>query len=153
VGPLATIYHVYSTSQAITDNATPIPLWVLVFGGICIDLGLVMYGYNVMRSLGNKITYHSPSRGFCMEFGTTLTVLTASKLGVPVSTTHCITGATAAVGLCNDGDNGSFRERAKALNWKLLGWCFFSWIITLPMAGTVAGLIFSFAVHAPKLVR
>lgn len=72
-----------------------------------------------MRTLGNRITYQSPSRGFSLELGTSLTIITASKLGLPISTTHCVTGATTAVGLCNGN--------AKALNWRLLGLCFFSW--------------------------
>lgn len=72
-----------------------------------------------MRALGNRITYHTPSRGFSMELGASLTVLTASKLGIPVSTTHCITGATVGVGLCN----GTY----KAINLKLLAWIFFGW--------------------------
>lgn len=56
-----------------------------------------------MATLGNNITYMSPSRGFSVSLGTSLTVLTCSKLGLPVSTTHCITGATTAVGLCSGG--------------------------------------------------
>ncbi|RIA79341.1 phosphate transporter [Glomus cerebriforme] len=143
VGPLSTIYLIYSTGAVDPSGLTPTPLWVLALGGAAIDVGLIFYGYHVMRSLGNQITYHSPSRGFSMELGTSLTVLTASKIGFPISTTHCITGATAGVGLCN----GKF----KALNWKLLAWCFFSWMLTLPAAGTIAGLLFAFATHSPKL--
>nr|CAG8435337.1 12328_t:CDS:2 [Entrophospora candida]CAG8436726.1 3095_t:CDS:2 [Entrophospora candida] len=143
VGPLATIYLIYTTGAVDPAGVTPVPIWILALGGIAIDVGLVTYGYHVMRSLGNEITYHSPSRGFSMELGTSLTVLTASKLGLPISTTHCITGATAGVGLCNGN--------VKALNWKLLAWCLFSWIITLPIAGCTAGLIFAFVANAPKI--
>ncbi|KAK9767322.1 hypothetical protein K7432_002983 [Basidiobolus ranarum] len=144
VGPLSTIYYIWSTATIDVEGKTPVPLWVLAMGGLFIDIGLITYGYKIMRSLGNKITYHSPSRGFSMELGSCLTVLTASKIGLPVSTTHCITGATAAVGLCN----GS----AKTINWRMLAWCFFSWFLTLPAAGLVAGLLFSFASYAPKLI-
>ncbi|ORY01008.1 phosphate transporter [Basidiobolus meristosporus CBS 931.73] len=142
VGPLSTVYYIWSTATVDLSGKTPVPLWILALGGVFIDIGLLTFGYNIMRSLGNKITYHSPSRGFSMELGSCLTVLTASKIGLPVSTTHCITGATTAVGLCN----GS----AKTINWRMIGWCFFSWILTLPCAGLVAGLIFSFAAYAPK---
>ncbi|ORX89592.1 phosphate transporter [Basidiobolus meristosporus CBS 931.73] len=143
VGPLSTVYHVWSTATVDISGKTPVPLWVLAMGGVAIDLGLITYGYNIMRTLGNKITYHSPTRGFSMELGSSLTVLTASKIGLPVSTTHCITGATAAVGLCNG--------TASSLNWRIIAWCFLSWILTLPFAGLVAGLLFSFAAYAPKL--
>ncbi|CAJ0641058.1 57_t:CDS:2 [Entrophospora sp. SA101] len=143
VGPLATIYLIYTSGAVDPTGVTPVPIWILALGGIAIDIGLITYGYHVMRSLGNEITYHSPSRGFSMELGTSLTVLTASKLGLPVSTTHCITGATAGVGLCNGN--------VKALNWKLLAWCFFSWVLTLPIAGCTAGLIFAFVANAPKI--
>ncbi|KAK9701860.1 hypothetical protein K7432_011531 [Basidiobolus ranarum] len=144
VGPLSTIYYVWSTATVDVSGKTAVPLWILAMGGVFIDIGLLTYGYNIMRTLGNKITYHSPSRGFSMELGSCLTVLTASQIGLPVSTTHCITGATAAVGLCN----GS----AKTINWRMIAWCFFSWILTLPCAGLVAGLLFSFAAYAPKLI-
>ncbi|KAK9712069.1 hypothetical protein K7432_007393 [Basidiobolus ranarum] len=144
VGPLSTVYHVWSTAVVDISGKTPVPLWVLAMGGVAIDIGLVTYGYNIMRTLGNKITYHSPTRGFSMELGSSLTVLTASKIGLPVSTTHCITGATAAVGLCNG--------TTSSLNWRLIAWCFLSWILTLPFAGLVAGLLFSFAAYAPKLI-
>ncbi|CAI2181516.1 12932_t:CDS:2 [Funneliformis geosporum] len=143
VGPLSVIYLIYESGAVDVSGKTPVPIWVLALGGFAIDMGLIFYGYHVMRSLGNKITYHSPSRGFAMELGTSLTVLTASKIGLPVSTTHCITGATAAVGLCNGN--------AKSLNWKLLGWCFFSWVLTLPVAATISGGIFAFASNAPSL--
>lgn len=80
-----------------------VPTWILACGGIAIDIGLLTYGYKVMATLGNNITYMSPSRSFSVSLGTSPTVLTCSKLGLPVSTTHCITGATTAVGLCSGG--------------------------------------------------
>ncbi|KAI9296212.1 PHO4-domain-containing protein [Neoconidiobolus thromboides FSU 785] len=128
IGPLSVVYNIWQSGTI--NKEIPVPLWVVVFGGIAIDLGLCTYGYNIFKALGTKITYVSPSRGFSMELGTSLTVITASKIGLPVSTTHCITGATAAVGLCN----GS----ASSLNWRMLGWCFFSWFLTLPFSGLTA---------------
>jgi sodium-dependent phosphate transporter len=144
IGPLSVVYGIWDTGKADVSGKTPVPLWILAYGGLAIDAGLLLYGYHVMRSLGNRITYHSPSRGFSMELGASLTVVTASKIGLPISTTHCITGATIGVGLCN-GSLG-------ALNWPLIAWCFFSWILTLPVAGTIAGVVFAFAANAPKLL-
>jgi sodium-dependent phosphate transporter len=90
-----------------------------------------------MRALGNKICYHSPSRGFCMDLSAMFTVLMLSKLGVPVSTTHCKSGATSAVGLAS---SGSFA----AVNWRMLAVILFGWIVTVPAAGVgVRGSEFS----------
>ncbi|KAI8090917.1 phosphate transporter, partial [Gilbertella persicaria] len=141
VGPLSAVYDIWQTAQVDVSGKTPVPIWVLAYGGAAIDLGLATYGYNIMRSLGNNIILFTPTRGFSAELGAALTVLTCSKLGLPVSTTHCITGATAAVGLCNG--------KLSAVNWKMLTWCFFSWILTLPAAGLVAGLLFSFCAYGP----
>ncbi|CAO3578486.1 unnamed protein product [Absidia cylindrospora] len=144
VGPLASIFDLWQTGVVDVSGKVAVPIWILAYGGAAIDLGLLTMGYKVMRKMGNNITYFTPSRGFCAELGAALTVLTCSKLGLPVSTTHCITGATAGVGLCN----GNWR----AVNWKMLGWCFFSWIVTLPAAGLMAGLLFAFGSNAPNLV-
>ena len=92
--------------------------WILAFGGLSIGLGFLLYGYHLMRSLGNNLTSHSPSRGYCMEFGASITVLIASRIGLPISTTQCITGATIAIGMLS-GIN--------AVNWRRFGAIFFSW--------------------------
>lgn len=68
-----------------------------------------------------------------MELGAALAVLTASFIGIPVSTTQCITGATTAVALCNGN--------TKAMNWKLLVFLFGSWVLTVPISGTIAGCL------------
>ncbi|KAI7896671.1 solute carrier family 20, partial [Mucor mucedo] len=144
VGPLSSVYQIWKTAEVDLTNKVPVPLWILAYGGFAIDVGLATYGYKIMRVLGNNITLFTPTRGFSAELGAALTVLTCTKLGLPVSTTHCITGATAAVGLCNG--------KMSAVNWKMLAWCFFSWILTLPVAGLGAGLLFSFAAYAPSIL-
>ncbi|ORX97194.1 phosphate transporter [Basidiobolus meristosporus CBS 931.73] len=133
-GPLSTIYYTWRTGGIDIGNVTPVPLWILALGGIAIDFGLFTYGYKIMRSLGNQLTFHSPSRGFSIELGSCLTVLTCSKLGAPISTTQCVTGATAAVGLCNN--------TLGALNWRLVSWCFFSWVLTIPCSALMTIAIF-----------
>ncbi|KAF9972808.1 hypothetical protein BGZ73_004013 [Actinomortierella ambigua] len=120
VGPLATIYYIWKHGSVDITGTSPVPAWVLAFGGVAIDIGLLTYGYKVMATLGNKITYLSPSRGFSATLGTSLTVLTCSKLGLPVSTTHCITGSTTSVGLCSGAG-------LKSINWKVLGFIAVSW--------------------------
>jgi len=132
IGPLSAVYAVYTTGTV--NSKSGIDYGVLFYGGVCLDLGLILMGHQIMMVLGNKLTYQTPSRGFCMEIGAMFTVLVFSKLGVPVSTTHCITGATTGVGLCN-GD-------LRAINWKLIFIICTGWVVTCPAAGIVTGLIF-----------
>lgn len=140
IGPYTTIYFIWSTAQ-ISDKV-PVPLWILAFGGAGIVLGLWTYGYNIMRALGNKITLHSPSRGFSMELGAAITVILATKLALPVSTTQCITGATVGVGLCN----GTWRT----INWRMVAWIYMGWIITLPCSGIISGCLMGIILNAPR---
>ncbi|RPA95113.1 phosphate transporter [Choiromyces venosus 120613-1] len=139
-GPLATIYLVWQTG--IVDKKSPVPLWVLAYGGASIVIGLWTYGYNIMRNLGNRLTLQSPSRGFSIELGSAVTVLLATRLSLPISTTQCIIGATMGVALCN-GDY-------KALNWRMVAWCYAGWILTLPVAGTISGCFMGIIINAPR---
>jgi solute carrier family 20 (sodium-dependent phosphate transporter) len=141
IGPLSTIYYVWVNNK-IPGSNSPVELWQLAYGGAMISLGLWFYGYNIMRVLGNNLTYQSPSRGFCMDVGSAITVIIASKEGFPVSTTQCITGATVGVGIAN----GDWRS----VNWKLFLKIFAGWVITLPAAGLIAGCIFGFVAYSPS---
>jgi solute carrier family 20 (sodium-dependent phosphate transporter) len=142
IGPLSTIYFVYQNNKVPGTNAA-VELWQLAFGAAGIVLGLWFYGFNIMRALGNNLTYQSPSRGFCMDVGSAITVLIASKEGFPISTTQCITGATVGVGIAN----GEWR----AVNWWLFAKIFAGWAVTLPVAGTIAGVIYAFIAYGPRL--
>jgi len=146
IGPLCVIYQIWNEGADCIrlGKKTPVPLWILCVGGIFIDLGLATYGYKVMRSLGNHLTHHTPSRGFSMELGNSLTILTASFIGMPVSSTQSVTGATAFVGVVAS-------QSFKGLNWKLLAWCFLSWFITVPAAAIVSFCFMSMFVHAPTM--
>ncbi|KAK1749802.1 phosphate-repressible phosphate permease [Echria macrotheca] len=140
IGPFATVYAVWQTGVAKTENE--VPVWALCFGGAAIVLGLLTYGYHVMRNLGNRLTLISPSRGFCMELATAVTVLAASRLKLPVSTTQCITGATVGVGLVN----GDWR----GINVRLILWIYFGWIITVPVAAVISGSLMGIIINAPR---
>jgi sodium-dependent phosphate transporter len=140
IGPYTTIYFIWSTAKISTK--VPVPLWILAFGGAGIVVGLWTYGYNIMRALGNKITLHSPARGFSMELGAAITIIMATKLALPVSTTQCITGATVGVGLCN----GTWRT----INWRMVAWIYFGWFITLPCAGIISGCLMGIVLNAPR---
>lgn len=140
IGPYTTIYFIWSTGKLSTK--VPVPLWILAFGGAGIVIGLWTYGYNIMRALGNKITLHSPSRGFSMELGAAITIIMATKLALPVSTTQCITGATVGVGLCN----GTWRT----INWRMVAWIYMGWFVTLPCAGLISGCLMGIILNAPN---
>jgi phosphate/sulfate permease len=90
IGPWTTEYITWKTG--VSSAKVPTPTWIRAVGGLGLGIGFWTYGYHLMRNLGNKITQHSPIRGYSMELGTGITVLLASRLAIPVSTTQCITG-------------------------------------------------------------
>ncbi|KAK9897722.1 sodium:inorganic phosphate symporter [Cystobasidium minutum MCA 4210] len=141
VGPWAVIYQAWHTGVVQGKNSV-VPVWILAVAAVALVLGLATYGYNIIRVLGNKITYHSPSRGSSMELAAAITVILASQYGLPVSTTMCITGATVGVGLC--------QGNLKAVNWKAVGWIFLGWVLTIPIVGTLSGCLMGIILNAPR---
>lgn len=141
VGPWSAVYQTYLEGEVSTE--APTPVWFLVVAGLLLGIGFWVYGFFIVRALGNRITQMSPTRGFSVELGAAITVLLASRLGLPVSTTQCLTGASMGVALMNY-DLG-------AVNWKQLVWIFSGWVLTLPCAGLVSGLICLMALNTPHL--
>ncbi len=133
VGPLAAINSVIQSGGEIASKA-PLPSWILLLGGIGIVVGLATYGFKVMATIGKKITELTPSRGFAAELGAATTVVFASTWGLPISTTHTLVGAVLGVGLARG---------IGALNLKVVGNIFMSWVVTLP-AGAGLAIIFFF---------
>ena len=140
IAPFTTAYEVWSHGEV--GDTVAVPVWILCFGGAAIVLGLLTYGYHVMRTLGNRLTLISPSRGFCMELASATTILLATRLALPVSTTQCITGATVGVGLAN----GDWR----CINPKLVAWIYMGWLITVPVTGLLAGCLMGLMLNAPS---
>ncbi|KAL2857079.1 phosphate transporter [Aspergillus pseudoustus] len=140
VGPWAVLYSAWTTGKP-SESKAEVPVWQLAVLAIMISIGLITYGYNIMKVMGNKITYHSPSRGCSMELGAAITVLVFSQYKLPVSTSMCITGATIGVGLCNG--------TIKAINWQRVGLLGLGWIMTIPIAGTLAGCLMGLMLNAP----
>ncbi|KAI9903799.1 hypothetical protein N3K66_000328 [Trichothecium roseum] len=141
VGPYATIFQIWQ-SGALEGSKSSVPVWILCFGGAGIALGIWTYGYNIIKVLGNRLTLHSPSRGFSMELGAAVTIILATRLKLPVSTTQCITGATVGVGLCS----GTWRS----INWRMVAWIYMGWIVTLPIAGIISGCLCGIIINAPR---
>lgn len=80
IGPYATIHQIWSEGALPKGGKADVPIWILVFGGACLVIGLWTYGYNIMKNLGNRLTLQSPSRGFSMELGSAITVILATRL-------------------------------------------------------------------------
>ena len=131
IGPVAAVLDVIKNG-AISDSAQ-VPPWLLAFGGIGIVIGLATWGWRVIETIGKKITELTPTRGFCAEFGAATTILLASKLGLPISTTHCLVGAVLGVGLARG---------MKALNLGMLKEIILSWVITIPSSAVMSIFIF-----------
>ena len=132
IGPLAAVYGLVQSGGEIAQKSA-MPFWILVLGGCGIIFGLATYGYKVMQTVGTKITELTPTRGFCATMAAAITVVLASRLGLPVSTTHIAVGAVIGVGLARG---------IGAIDLRVIGGIFISWIITLPVGGVLAALIF-----------
>lgn len=141
VGPLAAIWYIYQ-NDAVASKIE-VPAWILALGGAGIVIGLATYGIKIMEVLGKKITFISPSRGFAAELATALVVSFASKYGLPISSTQCITGAVVGISLCD--------KNLKDLNWKIMGKIFLSWIFTIIVTGSISAAVFSQGVYSPNM--
>ena len=132
VGPLAAVYGLVQSGGEVAQKSA-LPIWILLLGGFGIVVGLATYGFKVMRTIGTKITELTPTRGFCATMAAAATVVLASRTGMPVSTTHIAVGAVMGVGLARG---------IGALDLRVIGGIVVSWIVTLPIGGILAALIF-----------
>jgi PiT family inorganic phosphate transporter len=134
VGPLAAIVGVIESGGAMAVGAkSAVPSWILLLGAVGIVIGLATYGYKVIATIGKQITELTPSRGFAAELATATTVVGASAIGLPISTTHTLVGAVLGVGLARG---------IGALNLGVIGKIFMSWLITLPVGAALSILFF-----------
>jgi PiT family inorganic phosphate transporter len=132
VGPLAAVASTVLSGGEIAAKSA-VPWWILLVGGLGIVVGLATYGWRVIETVGSKITELTPSRGFAAELGASATVVIASGTGLPISTTHTLVGAVLGVG---------FARGIGALNIRVIGTIFASWVITLPAGAGLAILFF-----------
>ncbi|XP_064226099.1 sodium-dependent phosphate transporter 2 isoform X2 [Aotus nancymaae] len=132
IGPLVALWLIYRQGGVMQEAATPV--WLLFYGGVGICTGLWVWGRRVIQTMGKDLTPITPSSGFTIELASAFTVVIASNIGLPVSTTHCKVGSVVAVGW--------IRSR-KAVDWRLFRNIFVAWFVTVPVAG-----LFSAAVMA-----
>lgn len=130
IGPLSAVIEFIRTG-AINPH-TPVPFWLLAIGGVGIVIGLATWGWRVIKTVGKRITELTPTRGFSAEFGAAITILVASRLGLPVSTTHTLVGAVLGVGIARG---------ISAINLNVVRDIVISWVVTVP-AGALLAILF-----------
>ena len=121
-----------ATGYTAASDAAP-PLWVIVSCYVAIAVGTMFGGWRIVKTMGQKITKLKPVGGFCAETGGALTLFIATGLGIPVSTTHTITGAIVGVGST---------QRASAVRWGVAGNIIWAWILTIPASAFVAAVAY-----------
>ncbi|MBU1001757.1 MAG: inorganic phosphate transporter [Proteobacteria bacterium] len=131
IGPIAAIYILAKQGTFLTN--AEVPIWLLAVGGAGIALGICVLGHKVMKTVGENITTLTNTRGFAVDFAAATTVLVASKLGLPVSTTHATVGGVTGVGLARG---------FKAVNFNVLGKIVLYWVLTVPIAAFTSIVIF-----------
>ncbi len=131
IGPLAVIYFLVKTGGV--GAKVPVPIFLLFFGGIGIACGIGMAGHRVMDTIGRKITTLTNTRGFSVDFAAATTVMVASKMGLPVSTTHAAVGGVMGVGLARG---------IEAVNFRIIFQIILYWVLTVPAAAITSMVIF-----------
>jgi len=131
IGPLAAVINIVKTGSVAMESA--VPTWVLALGGAGIIIGLATWGWRVIETVGKRITDLTPSRGFSAEFAAAVTIVLASKLGIPISTTHTLVGAVLGVGLARG---------LEALNLRTVRDIVISWVVTIPVGAGLTIILF-----------
>ena len=114
----------------------PVPVWVIASCYVAIGLGTMFGGWRIVKTMGQKITKLKPVGGFCAETGGAVTLFTATALGIPVSTTHTITGAIIGVGAA---------KKLSAVRWGVAGGIVWAWVLTIPCSAFIAAVAWWFA--------
>jgi PiT family inorganic phosphate transporter len=120
-------------SQGYLGSTFHVPFWVVITCQAAMALGTLMGGWRIVKTMGSKITRLTPMQGFCAETGGAITLFTATALGIPVSTTHTITGAIIGVGAS---------RKLSAVRWSVANNIVFAWIVTIPASAFIAAVFY-----------
>ncbi|XP_054273234.1 sodium-dependent phosphate transporter 2 isoform X2 [Macrosteles quadrilineatus] len=130
IGPLVAVWLVFT--EGSVQQKAPTPLYILLYGGVGISVGLWLWGRRVIETIGEDLTKITASTGFTIEIGSAMTVLLASKIGLPISTTHCKVGSVVFVGWANASAGG--------VDWTLFRNIISAWVVTVPIAAGLSAL-------------
>src|SRR5574338_548544 len=120
-------------AAGMSEATDPVPVWVIIACYLAIGLGTLFGGWRIVKTMGQKLTKLKPVGGFCAEAGGAMTLFLATALGIPVSTTHTITGAIVGVGAT---------QRVKGVRWGLASGIVWAWILTIPASAAVAAVAY-----------
>jgi PiT family inorganic phosphate transporter len=118
-------------AAGLSESSDPLPAWVIASCYLAIGLGTMFGGWRIVKTMGQKITKLKPVGGFCAETGGAMTLFLATALGIPVSTTHTITGAIVGVGST---------RRMSAVRWGIAGNIVWAWVLTIPCSAAIGAL-------------
>lgn len=133
IAPLAVIYYINQQGK-IPSHQLTIPLWILLLGAVGIVAGLAVWGKKVITTIGENIISLEPSSGFCAELATAMTILLASRLGLPVSTSHALVGGVVGIGLI---------QNLQAIKLSTIQNIAAAWLITVPISAALSAMIFT----------
>jgi PiT family inorganic phosphate transporter len=133
IAPLAVIYYINQQGK-IPSHQLTIPLWILLLGAVGIVAGLAVWGKKVITTIGENIISLEPSSGFCAELATAMTILLASRLGLPVSTSHALVGGVVGIGLV---------QNLQAIKLSTIQNIAAAWLITVPISAALSAMIFT----------
>jgi PiT family inorganic phosphate transporter len=133
---------VWADRAALSTGHFPVPFWVVLSCHLAIGLGTLFGGWRIVRTMGHNLTKLQPIGGFCAETGGGVTILALAHAGIPVSTTHTITGAIVGVGATRG---------TRAVRWGVAGRIIWAWILTIPAAAVVAAIVYLAAHGLVKL--
>ena len=123
-------------SQGYLGSEFHVPFWVVLSCQAAMGLGTLLGGWKIVRTMGSKITTLKPMQGFCAETGGAITLFMATGLGIPVSTTHTITGAIIGVGAA---------RKVSAVRWNVAGNIVIAWVLTIPCAALLGAAFYNLA--------
>uniref|UniRef100_A0A7E4V093 Phosphate transporter n=1 Tax=Panagrellus redivivus TaxID=6233 RepID=A0A7E4V093_PANRE len=130
IAPITALISIYSDMNV--QQTAPTPIYILFFGTTAVCIGLWCLGHRVIKTIGDRVTEVNPASGFVIEFGAAITAMIASKLGLPISTTHALVGSVVGVGIVKSGEG---------VDWVVFRNIAMSWFITLPASGIIAACI------------
>lgn len=146
IGPFAAIYMIYQTGTVEKKSELGSDAyWILAMGGIGISVGLCLYGYKIIQAIGIKLCKITPSRGVAIELSSAIVIITGSRLGIPLSTTHCQIGATLGVAALENP------RTCSGMNFRLIIKTIIGWFVTLIVVGGSTAILTAQGAHAPEV--